>query len=133
MKQIFSKIMSFLLALFVLFSTFSFTVAKHYCGDSLMDVSFTGESDFCTMNMDKVAIVKENCCKDEVHKVKGQSNLQTNKIDKITFDKQQFIAAFIISYRELLTVNESKNNFYYNFSPPNYQQDYQVLYQTFLI
>jgi len=133
MKQIFSKIMSFLLALFVLFSTFSFTVAKHYCGDSLMDVSFTGESDFCTMHMDEVAIVKENCCKDEVHKVKGQSNLQTNKIDKITFDKQQFIAAFIISYRELLTVNESKNNFYCNFSPPNYHQDYQVLYQTFLI
>ncbi|WP_405606629.1 HYC_CC_PP family protein [Polaribacter sp. Asnod1-A03] len=134
MKQFFSKIISFLLALFVLFSTFSFTVEKHYCGDFLVDVSFTGETDACKMDVSKeVTQVKKGCCKDEIHKVEGQDQLQTNKIDKITFEKEQFLTAFLISYRDLFVLNESKNKFYSNFSPPNYYGDYQVLYQTFLI
>jgi len=134
MKQVFSKILSFSLALFVLFSTFSFTVEKHYCGDFLVDVSFTGETDACGMTVDKAATtVKAGCCKDEVHKVEGQSQLQINKVDKITFDKEQFLTAFFIAYRDLFIIDKSNNQFYSNFSPPNYHQDYQVLYQTFLI
>ena len=35
MKQILSKISYFTLALLVLFSTFSFTVDKHYCGEKV--------------------------------------------------------------------------------------------------
>ena len=47
MKTYLLKIASSLMALFVLFSTFSFTVEKHYCGEFLMDVSFTGAADNC--------------------------------------------------------------------------------------
>ncbi|MCG1035897.1 HYC_CC_PP family protein [Polaribacter sargassicola] len=134
MKQIFSKILSFLLALFVLFSTFSFTVEKHYCGDFLVDVSFTGETDACGMSVDKTTTtIKASCCKDEIHKVEGQTQLQVNKVDKITFEKEQFLTAFVISYRDLFITNKSNKYFYSNFSPPDLHQDYQVLYQSFLI
>lgn len=134
MKQPFTKISSLTLAFLVLFSTFSFTVEKHYCGDFLVDVSFVGKADGCGMKMDEVLpIKKKNCCKDEVHKVEGQDKLQLNKIEKITFEKEQFLTAFIVSYRDLFIIDKSNNNFYKDFSPPDIPLDYQVLYQTFLI
>ncbi|MGJ8745569.1 HYC_CC_PP family protein [Polaribacter sp.] len=132
MKQVFSKIASILLALLVLFSTFSFTVEKHYCGDFLMDVSFVGDADDCGMEMQKIA-TKKNCCKDEIHKVEGQDKLQTNKIEKITFAKKQFLTAFVIAYTDLCIIKESDIYFYPDFSPPEVSSDYRVLYQTFLI
>ena len=132
MKQVFSKIASILLALLVLFSTFSFTVEKHYCGDFLMDVSFMGDADVCGMEMQKIA-AKKNCCKDEIHKVEGQDKLQTNKTEKITFVKKQFLTAFVVAYTDLFIIKESDTNFYQDFSPPEVSSDYQVLYQTFLI
>jgi hypothetical protein len=132
MKQISTKISSFTLAFLVLFSTFSFTVDTHYCGDFLVDISFTGESDVCGMSMGIVS-EKKSCCKDEVHQIEGQDELQTNKIENITFENQQFLAAFLISFKDLFIEIESKNNFYNNFSPPDISFDYQISYQSFLI
>jgi hypothetical protein len=134
MKQIIAKKTSLLLAFLVLFSTFSFTVEKHYCGDLLMDVSFTGNAEGCAMNLDAVASAKKkNCCKDEVHQIDGQDLLQFNKTEKISFNKQQFITAFLVFKADLLLKNESENNFNKEFSPPDIRLEYQILYQTFLI
>jgi hypothetical protein len=134
MRQLITKIISFLLAFLVLFSTFSFTVAKHYCGDLLVDVSFTGLAEGCAKPMDSVTSPKnKNCCKDEVHQIDGQDQLQYNKVEKISFSKQQFIKAFLVSYTDLFIKNESENNFYKEFSPPDIRLEYQILYQTFLI
>lgn len=134
MKQNITKIASFTLALIVLFSTFSFTVEKHYCGDFLVDVSFAGETEGCGMKMDNVSQTKmKSCCKDEVHKIEGQDELQIQKVEKFSFEKQQFLASYIITFQELFIINESKNIFYKDFSPPDLPKDYKVLYQTFLI
>lgn len=134
MKSIFIKIASFTLAFLVLFSTLSFTVEKHYCGDFLVDISFVGELDACAMNIDhNAAIKKKSCCKDEVQKIQGQDKLQANKVEKFSFEKEKFLTAFVISYQDLFTVNKLKNNFYKDFSPPDILLDYQVLFQTFLI
>lgn len=133
MKKRFSKIASFLLALLVLFSTFSFTVEKHFCGEFLMDVSFIGHADDCGMDMEKVSAKKKNCCKDEVHQIEGQDELQQTSVDEFNFSKQQFLVSFYISFNDLFTENESKKTYYKDFSPPDIPLDYQVLYQSFLI
>jgi hypothetical protein len=134
MKQIFIQIVSFTLAFLVLFSTFSFTVEKHYCGGLLLDVSFIGETKGCNINMDLVASTKKNnCCKDVFHKVEGQDELQSNKIEKIIFEKEQFLLAFAFSYKYLFVRNELKDISYAYFHPPDIWQDYQVLHQVFLI
>lgn len=133
MKHFFTKITSFTLAFFVLFSTFSFTVEKHYCGDFLVDVSFTGDADGCGMQMEKVAAKKKNCCKDETHQVEGQNELQLTSLDKITFEKQQFITAFIYSYQDLFQEKSTNKIFQKDFPPPEIHQNYQITYQTFLI
>ena len=133
MKSIFIKIVSFSLSLLVLFSTFSFTVEKHYCGEFLMDVSFTGDADDCGMDMEKVASSKKNCCKDEIHQIEGQDELRQLNFEDLDFTKQQFLVSFCISYNDLFIHNESKKNYFTDFSPPDIPLDYQVLYQSFLI
>ena len=134
MKQFFIKIASVLIALLVLFSTFSFTVEKHFCGDFLMDVSFTGNLEVCATDIAPDSSVKlKKCCKDEVQKIDGQDELQQNSINKISFQQKQFLAAFFVSYTNLFSENKTNTNFYKDFSPPDIPLDYQVFYQTFLI
>lgn len=134
MKQSLLKTTSFALAFLVLFSTFSFTVEKHFCGEFLMDVSFTGDAKDCGMDMEKVTKTnKKNCCKDEIHQIKGQDELQQFSLADFNFEKQQFVAAFAASYQWLFVEKTIKNSFYKDFSPPDISKDYQVLFQTFII
>ena len=133
MKQYLSKIASFFLALMVLFSAFSFTVEKHYCGESLMDVSFIGDADTCGMDMEKRSAKKKNCCKDEVHYMEGQDELQQIQSDDLNFSKEQFLVSFYISYTDLFVENKSNKTNFKNPYLPDIPIDYQVLYQSFLI
>lgn len=134
MKAVFTKLSSIILAILVLFSTFSFAVEAHYCGDFLMDISITGDTENCGMKMEKKSFSKKkNCCKDEVITAEGQDELQQFNELKLNFDKQQFITAFLISYQDLFVEKTTKNTFYKDFSPPDIPKDYQVLYQSFLI
>ena len=134
MREFFSKITSFILAFLVLFSTLSFTVDKHYCGDFLVDISFTGEAQVCGLKMDNTSLTKKkNCCKDEVHKFEGQDELQTRKVENITFENEQFLTAFVILFKGLCIENNTDNDLYRDFSPPDIPVSYQILYQYFLI
>ena len=131
MKSIFNKIASVTMALLVLLSTMSFTVEKHYCGDFLVDVSIIGNADSCDMKID--ASEMKNCCKDEVHQIEGQNELQQSSVDDFDLSKQQFLVSFCISYNDLFIENESKKIYFKDFSPPEILKNHQVLYQTFLI
>jgi len=134
MKQFFTKISTFLLAFFVLFSTFSFTVETHYCGDLLVDVSFVVEAENSAMSSDLIVCAKKNnCCKVEIQKVVGQGQLRFHEIEKLSFSNQEFITPFFVSKNYLFIKKESENRFYKDFSPPDIPLNYQILYQTFLI
>lgn len=134
MKQFFTKISILALSFLVLFSTFSFTVDTHYCGDFLVDISVLGETDGCGMQMDNSAVLKKkNCCKDEVHNIEGQKELQVQKVTELSSEDQQFLASFLFTYKDVFVKSTSNNNFYKDSSPPDIPIDYQVLYQTFLI
>ena len=134
MKHFLTKISVFTLAFLVLFSTFSFNVDKHYCGDFLVDVSFTGEAVGCGMEMgSKATTKKKNCCKDETHQLEGQDELQLTSLENITFENQQFLVAFVFSYQNLLLDKVAEKTFHHIFPPPEIHQNYQVIYQSFLI
>lgn len=134
MKQILIKIASFLMALLVLFSTFSFTVEKHYCGDFLVDVAYVGKAEGCGMKMDSTTISKKkNCCKDEIHQIEGQDELQQSSDLKFDIKNQQLLTAFFVSHKDLFIEDQSKKTNYKDFYPPDIPLDYQVSYQAFLI
>ncbi|WP_298763342.1 hypothetical protein [uncultured Polaribacter sp.] len=134
MKKNLNKITSTFLAFLVLCSTFSFTVKSHYCGAFLMDISFIGDADGCGMEMEQKATAKKkSCCKDEIHTIEGQDELQSASELKFDFKKQQFLTSFLISYQLLLSKQTTQHTYYKDFSPPDTPKDYQVLFQSFLI
>ena len=71
MKSIGKKIYAFLMSCIVLFSSMSFAIDEHFCGDQVIDVSYFGNADNCGMEElganSNVPILKGyNCCKYEI-------------------------------------------------------------------
>ena len=137
MKQVLHKIMSFLMAFIVLFSTMSFTVDMHYCGDTLVETAIFQKAKGCGMEMESpstegCSIMKKDCCSDEQIFIDGQDELQLS-FEKISFEQQQFIASFVYTYINLfegLSENVIPNQ---DYSPPLVKRDIQALYEVYLI
>jgi len=135
-KQFLHKGFSVLLAVLVLFSTVSFTIEKHFCGDVLVDVSVFSEVQKCGMDsgdMKQQTIKKKSCCKDEVEVVKGQDELKFSSFEDLHFEQQQFIACAFYSYINLFEGLEKQIIPHKDYSPPNLVADIQVLDQVFII
>ena len=138
MKQAFHKITSFLMALVVLFSTMSFTIDSHYCGDTLVDTSVFYKAETCGMDMQKPTpdsdcnITVKNCCSDEQMVVKGQNELKIS-FDKITFDQQLFVASFVFSYSNLFEGLYERVNSYSDYISPFVVTDIYKLDETYII
>lgn len=134
MKLLFSKIATILLAFLVLFSTFSFTVEKHFCGDFLVDISYLGEDAVCNDGEnDTCDIKKESCCKDEVQQIDGQEEMQKASSKKISFHQVKLFVAFYTSYKLLCQNIEKQFVSYKNYSPPDLIFNIQILHETFTI
>ena len=131
MKSLFYKSTSIIMVLMVLLSTMSFTVLEHFCGDFLVDVSIIGNVDSC--NMESETSEMNNCCKDEVYHIEGQDTLQKKSSDDLSLSQQKIILSFAISYQTIFVDIDVEKEFYTDFSPPDIPQDYQVLFQSFLI
>ncbi|MFG6686546.1 hypothetical protein ACGK9U_08195 [Mariniflexile sp. HNIBRBA6329] len=125
-----------LLALLVLFSTVSFTIEKHFCGDVLIDVAVFTEAEKCAMEAfekEQEAITKKICCKDEVDVVQGQDDLRLTSFDDLDFQQQLFITTFSYAFVNLFESLEKHIIPHKDYSPPNLVADIQVLDQVFII
>lgn len=130
-KKLLHKAFSIVMMLLVLFSTVSFTIEKHFCGDVLIDVSYFFEGDTCAMDVEET-IKKRSCCKDEVDVVKGQDELQLGAFKD--FDLQpEFVTAFVYTYINLFKGLPKQVIPHKDYSPPNLVADIQVLDQVFII
>ncbi|WP_047416532.1 hypothetical protein [Cellulophaga sp. Hel_I_12] len=139
MKKVFHKIMSISMAFVVLFSTMSFTIDMHYCGDAIIDYSFFHKAENCGMEKEQVTSTCENpemkkksCCSDQQIIIEGQEDLKNN-FTTLTFEQQVFVASFVYSYINLFEGTASKDVPYKEYPPPFVKRDIQVLHQTFLI
>ena len=135
-KQILHKIFSVSLALIELCSTVSFTIEKHFCGDTLVDVSVFSESNKCKMEALEIeleTITKLPCCKDKIDVVKGQDELIVKTIDDLDVNQQLFVATFTYSYLNLFEGLPQLVIPHKNYSPPILATNIHVLDQVFLI
>lgn len=138
MKQLFTKILSISMAFVVIFSTMSFTISEHFCGDHLVDIGLFSKAETCGMEMgnkapvDGCSLEKSNCCKDTVQQFEGQSNLKID-FSKLTFNQQLFITSFIHSYINLFEGLEENIIPFKDYSPPFIVKDIQTLDEVFLI
>ena len=137
MKQIFHKISSFLMAIVVLFSTMSFTVDMHYCGDNLVETAIFHKAKGCGMEMEKpstegCSITKKNCCDDKQLAIEGRDEIQL-QVDKITFEQQEFIASFVYTYSNLFEGLENNVSTYEEYKPPLVIRQLYKIHETYLI
>ena len=137
MKLVFHKIMSFAMAFVVLFSTMSFTVNMHYCGDTLVETAMFHKAKGCGMEMQKpstdgCAITKKNCCNDEQLVVDGQDELQL-QVDTISFEQQVFIASFVYTYINGFEGLENNVSSYEAYEPPLVIRQIFKIDETYLI
>lgn len=140
MLALFRKIVSITMAFIVLFSTLSFSVEMHYCGDHLVDFSFFEEADACLMKADNLnpgsecSITKMamDCCNDVQFSQDGQDDLKIT-FDHISFDQQLFLTSFIYTYTTLFEGFDKNIIPFGDYSPPPLIRDIQILDQIFLI
>ena len=118
------------MALLVMLSTMSFTIEKHFCGDTLVDVAVFSEAKGCGMEMPST--IKKSCCKDEIDHIKGQDELKFSFND-FDPDKQQFVTAFFYTYIDLFEGLPEQIIPFKDYSPPNLFYDRQVLHDVFII
>lgn len=132
MKQWLHKSFSIALALLVLLSTVSFTIEKHFCGDTLVDVSVFTDAEKCAMEAVEI-LQKKTCCKDEINVIQGQDELKSSKFEDLDFQQQQFLTALTFSYINLFEGLPQQTIPHKDYSPPNLVADIQVLDQIFII
>lgn len=130
MKEAFRQISSLMLAILVMFSTMSFTVEKHFCGDHLVDKAVFSEAKTCGMPMD--AMGAEHCCTNEKISVEGQDELKIS-FDSFDFHQQVFLSTFTYSYFELFESVPNEPVPFKDYSPPLLVRDIQLVDQVFLI
>jgi len=138
MKQVFHKIMAIVMAFVVFFSTMSFTVDMHYCGDILVDMAIFHKAKTCGMEMEttttnsELTFFKKDCCKEELIIVKGQDELKTS-FEKLSFDQQIFVASFVYSYINLFENFEENASAFLEYPPPLVVKSIYKLNETYLI
>jgi len=138
MKQLFKKIGAIIMTFVVLFSTMSFSVSEHYCGDHLVDSALFSKAESCGMEMQNpspnkdCSIEKSNCCSDIIKQYEGQNELKTD-ISNLSFEQQLFVASFVYSYINLFEGLEKNIVPFKYYSPPLIVKNIQILDEIYLI
>jgi hypothetical protein len=127
-----------MMAFVVLFSTMSFTIDMHFCGDTLVDSAIFKKAKNCGMDMQQgsknksCSITKKNCCSEKQRIVEGQDELQFSS-DVFTFEQQQFVASFVYAYIYLLETTPEGVISYRDYVPPLVVRQIYKLDETYLI
>lgn len=137
MKTIFHKIAALQMAIVVLFSTMSFAIDMHYCGDVLVETAIFHKADGCGMEMEattpKDCTIKEkNCCENEQLVVDGQDDLQL-LVDTTSFNNPLFLVSFVYTYHNLFKDEVDTHSTYVTYISPLVVKDIFKLDETYLI
>ena len=140
MKIIFTKILSFFLAAFILLSTSSFTVNMHFCCDKLVDMAFFSEAQACKDKVQKknnptkrcTTLQEKDCCDNQtILKEASDTFKKSNTVLKI--DTLVFLNTFIYSYINLFEGLDKNTVPFEAYRPPLLSKEIHILHETYLI
>lgn len=126
------------MSMVVLFSTMSFTINMHYCGDTLVETAFFHKAKGCGMEMQKpttnsdCSVEKKGCCTEKHITVKGQDELNIS-FDNLTLNQQQFVATFVYAYVNLFEGYKENKTLFSEYPPPLIIKKLYKLDETYLI
>jgi hypothetical protein len=139
MLQIIHKIIAWIIALAVLLSTMSFTVAKHVCMGEVTDVAYYQEAEGCGMEEiscdDETAsgdqVEKQACC-DTVHELISGEPAEQQAMEVVQLqDFDADVQLFYVFPNFTEEAQEKVLTFYTG--PPKTDYDVHILFQRFLI
>jgi len=122
----------------VLFSTMSFTIDMHYCGNTLVDIAIFKQAKTCEMKMQKsssnseCSITKKDCCNDEQVVFEGQDELNIS-LDKLTLSQKIFTSSIAYSSIHGFEALEEKPNLNNEYPPPLFVKNIYKLHEVYLI
>jgi len=141
MKKTSFNIASLLLAFIVLFSTVSFSVDKHYCGDMLFSKTVFSHADDCHMqphsdcdeeNFSQNKSLDNGCCQNIQEFIKGQ-NLEQKALQIASLDIQKIAIVVDFNSFDFDAIYKPVAYTYQDYSPPLLVKNIPVLVQTFRI
>ena len=138
MKEFSHKILAILMSFVVLFSTTSFAITKHFCGDTLVDTAIFAKATSCGMEIENTSSSSDcsslsiDCCNDQQILKNAQDELQPS-VDQITFDQKVFIASFIYSYINLFEGLDKKVSSFEEYAPPVVTNQIYKVDESYLI
>ncbi|HLT51488.1 MAG TPA: hypothetical protein VKZ93_05995 [Arenibacter sp.] len=138
MKQSLRKIVALFMAALVLASTVSWTIEKHYCLGSLIDIAFFHEAESCGMqpvpddNPARATLDRDSCCNDEVISIQGLDGLTFPDRDQVVVLPFLFVAPDPIQVHFLEPVGQLSSPFE-KYRPPLLARNVHVLNEVFLI
>ena len=135
-KSVVHKLLSSTLAFLVVFSTFSFTIDKHFCGEYLVDTAIFSEAKGCGMEVMDTSIteaINKSCCQDTVEVVKGQDDLKLSDFEGIKNVQKQLVICYLSSYQLSFEYTARRSRPFDHYKPPNLICDIALLDEVFLI
>lgn len=128
------KIISTTMAMLLLLSTVSWTVDKHLCMGRVIDVAFFSPAEDCGMEAANQAFgnADNHCCDDESFTLEGQDDLKVN-FEDLGIEQQVFLVVFTHSYFNLFSNLQEQPVPYDTYPPPLLVEDYNCLYEVYLI
>ena len=134
MKALAQKILSVGMALFLLASTTSWKVEKHFCMGHLIDMAFFVDAEDCGMSKDAMSedMAENSCCSQDIVYVDGLDDLKAS-YDDLSVDQKTFLTVFTSSYFDLLFVPKERIIPLEQYPPHLLVKDIQLIDQVFLI
>lgn len=140
MKSLFKQTTATALAFVLLFSTLSFRVDMHFCGDHLVDFSLTRKAATCGMEFSKAEgpgvcpMAAMQCCTDEVFVVEGQDDLITaTDVSSPEQPPVSFAFSCVPPFPPVAYLPLAADNSFGEYSPPPLIRRVHLLYESLLI
>ncbi|OBX23361.1 MULTISPECIES: HYC_CC_PP family protein [unclassified Bizionia] len=140
MKSFFSKILSFFLAVSILFSTSSFAVDMHFCCNKLVDIAFFSKAESCMDivqkkddNLKQCSSIQEKDCCDNQSIVKEGDDTFKKSNTILETETIVFLNTFVYSYINLFKGLDENAISFRAYRPPLLSTDIIILNETFLI
>jgi hypothetical protein len=140
MKSFFTKILSFFLAVSILFTTSSFTVDMHFCCNKLVDMAILGKAQACkdkVQNKDfpfkKCATFQEKGCCSSQSFLKTGDDIIKKANNELQTEDIVFLKTFFYTYINLFEGLDDNVVPFKHYRPPLLFKDIQILHETYLI
>lgn len=127
------KTIAVLLSVFVLFSSFSYCLSIHYCGQNIVDIALFGNAKTCSMESEVDLDLKKSCCADRNIFIESEDYLSSKEFEKQAIKKVEILLVKLNFPIGILSEEQSIGYVKKHYTPPLIEHDITLVVQSFLL